>query len=84
MVLAGAGSNSTATAVRLARQAAKAGADGTLQVTPYYNKPTQEGLKQHFRAVATAVDLPIILYNVPRQDRGEHAARDNAHACRHR
>ncbi len=64
-VMAGAGSNSTANAIRLARQAREAGADGQLQVTPYYNKPTQEGLYQHFRAIAEVVDLPMILYNVP-------------------
>jgi 4-hydroxy-tetrahydrodipicolinate synthase len=64
-VFAGAGSNSTANAIRLAKQAKAAGADGHLQVTPYYNKPTQEGLYQHFKAIAAMVDLPMILYNVP-------------------
>jgi len=64
-VIAGAGSNSTANAIKLARQAKEAGADAQLQVTPYYNKPTQEGLYQHFRAIAEVVDLPMILYNVP-------------------
>jgi len=64
-VIAGAGSNSTATAIKLAKQAKAAGADGHLQVTPYYNKPTQEGLHQHFKAIAAVVDLPMILYNVP-------------------
>ncbi len=64
-VIAGAGSNSTANAVKLAKQAKKAGADGHLQVTPYYNKPTQEGLYQHFKAIAAVVDLPMVLYNVP-------------------
>lgn len=64
-VLAGAGGNSTSEAIHLARAAAEAGADATLQVTPYYNKPPQEGLYQHFRAVAEAVALPHILYNVP-------------------
>jgi len=64
-VIAGAGSNSTAEAIKLAREAAGVGADGLLEVTPYYNKPTQEGLYQHFRAIAEVVDLPIILYNVP-------------------
>lgn len=63
-VIAGAGANSTAQAVELARGAARAGADALLVVTPYYNKPTQEGLYQHFRAVAT-VGLPVVLYNVP-------------------
>ena len=64
-VLAGAGGNSTAEAIELARAAAEAGADATLQVTPYYNKPTQEGLYRHFLAVAEAVACPHILYNVP-------------------
>jgi 4-hydroxy-tetrahydrodipicolinate synthase len=64
-VLAGAGSNATANAIRLAKQAKAAGADGMLQVTPYYNKPTPEGLFQHFRAVAEVCDLPMVLYNVP-------------------
>lgn len=64
-VIAGAGSNNTAHAIELARLVKKAGADAQLQVTPYYNKPTQEGLYQHFAAIARAVDFPMILYNVP-------------------
>src|SRR5690348_11649633 len=64
-VLAGTGSNSTREAVRLTRAAKKAGADGALMVGPYYNKPTQEGYYRHFAAVAEAVDLPIVLYNIP-------------------
>lgn len=64
-VLAGAGSNSTSNAIRLARIVKEAGAQGQLQVTPYYNKPTQEGLYQHFRAIASVVELPMMLYNVP-------------------
>lgn len=64
-VLAGAGSFSTEIAIKLARQAARAGAAGMLQVTPYYNKPTQEGLFRHFERIAAAVDLPMVLYNVP-------------------
>jgi 4-hydroxy-tetrahydrodipicolinate synthase len=64
-VMAGAGGNSTAEAIELARHAAKVGADCTLSVVPYYNKPSQEGLYRHFRAIAEAVDLPMILYNVP-------------------
>jgi 4-hydroxy-tetrahydrodipicolinate synthase len=64
-VMAGTGSNSTAEALRLTRKAKAAGADGALMVAPYYNKPTQEGFFQHFRAVAEAVDLPIVLYNIP-------------------
>lgn len=64
-VIAGAGGNATAEAIELARRAHEAGADATLQVTPYYNKPPQEGLYRHFRAVAEAVPCPHILYNVP-------------------
>jgi 4-hydroxy-tetrahydrodipicolinate synthase len=64
-VIAGAGANSTAEAIRLTRFAKDAGADATLQVVPYYNRPTQEGMFRHFSAIAAAVDLPIILYNVP-------------------
>lgn len=64
-VIAGAGSNATAEAVELTRFAEKAGADAVLSVVPYYNKPTQEGMFQHFSAVAKATSLPIILYSVP-------------------
>ena len=64
-VVAGTGSNSTAEAIELTRHAKKAGADGALIVTPYYNKPSQEGLYQHFKAIHDAVDLPIIIYNIP-------------------
>mgnify|MGYP001052814425 CR=1 FL=1 len=64
-VIAGAGGNSTQEAVELSRHAKEAGADATLQVTPYYNKPTQEGLYRHFEAIAKAVPLPQVLYNVP-------------------
>jgi len=64
-VIAGAGSNSTAEAIDLAAFAKKVGADATLQVDPYYNKPTQEGFYQHFKAVAEEVDLPIVLYDIP-------------------
>jgi 4-hydroxy-tetrahydrodipicolinate synthase len=64
-VLAGTGGNSTSEAVYLTREAEKAGADGSLQVAPYYNKPTQEGLFQHFREVARSTRLPIILYSIP-------------------
>ncbi|NNM75208.1 4-hydroxy-tetrahydrodipicolinate synthase [Enterovirga aerilata] len=64
-VIAGAGSNSTVEAVDFARHAERAGADAVLVVTPYYNKPTQEGLFQHFKAVNDAVGIPIIIYNIP-------------------
>jgi 4-hydroxy-tetrahydrodipicolinate synthase len=64
-IIAGAGGNSTAEAIELSKQAKKVGADATLQVVPYYNKPTQEGIYRHFKAIAEAVDLPVILYNVP-------------------
>jgi len=64
-VIAGAGSNSTREAIDLAQHAEKAGADAVLVVTPYYNKPTQEGLYQHFKAVNDAIGIPIIIYNIP-------------------
>lgn len=64
-VMAGAGANSTHEAIELSRFAKKVGADCTLQVVPYYNKPTQEGIYRHFRAIAEAVDIPMVLYNVP-------------------
>ncbi len=64
-VMAGAGSNSTAEAIDLASFAQKAGADAILSVSPYYNKPTQEGLYQHYKAIAQSVDIPVLLYNVP-------------------
>jgi len=64
-VIAGAGSNSTAEAIELAAFSKKVGADATLQVDPYYNKPTQEGFYQHFKAIAEEVDLPIVLYDIP-------------------
>jgi 4-hydroxy-tetrahydrodipicolinate synthase len=64
-VMPGTGSNSTKEAIRLTRFAKRAGADGALMVGPYYNKPTQEGYYRHFTAVAEAVDIPIVLYNIP-------------------
>ncbi|CAM4107691.1 4-hydroxy-tetrahydrodipicolinate synthase [Palleronia rufa] len=64
-VIAGAGSNNTAEAIRLARHARDVGADGALVVTPYYNKPTQAGLYAHFEAVHEATDIPIVIYNIP-------------------
>jgi len=63
-VIAGTGSNSTEEAIMLTRQAAQAGADASLQVSPYYNRPTQNGLYEHFKAIAESVDIPIILYNI--------------------
>lgn len=64
-IMAGAGANSTQEAIELSRFARKVGADCTLQVVPYYNRPTQEGIYQHFKAIAEAVDIPVVLYNVP-------------------
>src|ERR1700756_5254989 len=64
-VIAGAGSNSTKEAIELAQHAEEAGADAVLVVTPYYNKPTQEGLYQHFKAINDAIGIPIIIYNIP-------------------
>ena len=64
-VMAGAGSNSTAEAIGLARHAERAGADAVLVVTPYYNKPTQEGLYSHYKAIAESVALPVFIYNIP-------------------
>ncbi|HID57563.1 TPA: 4-hydroxy-tetrahydrodipicolinate synthase [Candidatus Poribacteria bacterium] len=64
-VIAGTGSNSTAEALRLTKHAKEAGADGALLITPYYNRPTQEGLFRHYMSLADAVDIPMIIYNVP-------------------
>jgi 4-hydroxy-tetrahydrodipicolinate synthase len=64
-VMAGAGGNATAEAIELSKFAKQVGADCTLQVVPYYNKPSQEGIYRHFRAIAEAVDIPVVLYNVP-------------------
>ena len=64
-VIAGAGSNSTAEAIELTRHAKAVGADAVLSVTPYYNKPSQEGIYRHFAAIAEAVDIPILVYNIP-------------------
>src|SRR5262245_5207669 len=64
-VVAGAGSNSTAEAIDFAQHAERAGADAVLIVTPYYNKPTQEGLYRHFKAINDAIGIPIIIYNIP-------------------
>ena len=64
-VIAGTGSNSTDEAIELTKHAKQAGVDGALLITPYYNRPTQEGLYRHYKAVAEAVDLPLVLYNIP-------------------
>ena len=64
-VIAGTGSNSTSEALSLTKHAKEAGADGSLMITPYYNKPTQEGLYEHYKSISDAVDIPIIIYNVP-------------------
>jgi 4-hydroxy-tetrahydrodipicolinate synthase len=64
-IIAGTGGNSTDEAIKLTRHAKQVGADASLQVVPYYNRPTQEGMYRHFKAIAEAVDLPVILYNVP-------------------
>src|SRR5256886_5609772 len=64
-VIAGTGSNSTEEAVRLTREAEKSGADGALMISPYYNRPTQEGIYQHYKKVASNVGIPIIVYNIP-------------------
>ena len=76
-IVAGTGANSTAEAIEMTQFAKQAGADAALSVVPYYNKPTQEGLYRHFRAIAEAVDMPVILYNVPGRtvaDLGNEAA----------
>ena len=76
-IVAGTGANSTAEAIEMTKFAKQAGADAALSVVPYYNKPTQEGLYRHFRAIAEAVDMPVILYNVPGRtvaDLGNEAA----------
>ena len=64
-IIAGAGSNATESAIEFAQHAQKVGADGILSVTPYYNKPTQEGLYQHYKALANSIEIPVMLYNVP-------------------
>ncbi|MEK6766287.1 MAG: 4-hydroxy-tetrahydrodipicolinate synthase [Planctomycetota bacterium] len=64
-VIAGTGSNNTSEALSLTKHAKEAGADGSLMITPYYNKPTQEGLYEHYKVIAEEVDIPIIIYNVP-------------------
>ncbi|MCA9689795.1 MAG: 4-hydroxy-tetrahydrodipicolinate synthase [Nannocystaceae bacterium] len=83
-ILAGAGANNTAEAIELTRACAELGVAGTLHVTPYYNKPTQEGLVAHFTAIADAVDLPIVLYNVPSRTSCDMAPETVATLARHR
>ncbi len=80
-VVAGTGSNSTAEAIRLTAAAREAGADGALMISPYYNKPTQEGIYRHYRTVATAVDLPIIVYNIPGRTASNIAPETFARLC---
>lgn len=83
-VLAGTGANSTSEAIYLTQAAEKAGADGSLQVAPYYNKPTQEGLFQHFRAIARSTKLPLVLYSIPGRcgvEIGIETVRRLAEAC---
>ena len=83
-VIAGAGSNSTAEAIELAAHARKAGADATLVVTPYYNKPTQEGMFLHFSAIADAVDIPMIIYNIPPRSVIDMSVETMARLAKHR
>jgi 4-hydroxy-tetrahydrodipicolinate synthase len=83
-VIAGAGSNSTEEAIDLTRHAKEAGADAALIVTPYYNKPTQEGMYLHFSAIADAVDLPIIIYNIPPRSVVDMSVETMARLAKHR
>ncbi len=83
-VIAGAGSNNTVEAIELARHAKEAGADAVLVVTPYYNKPTQEGMVLHFTAIADAVDIPLIIYNIPARSVVDMSVATMARLARHR
>jgi 4-hydroxy-tetrahydrodipicolinate synthase len=83
-VIAGAGSNATAEAIGLARHARKAGADAVLVVTPYYNKPTQEGLFLHYTAIAEAADIPILIYNIPGRSVIDMSVETMARLARHK
>ncbi len=80
-VIAGTGSNSTAEAIRLTAYAREAGADGALLISPYYNKPTQDGIFRHYKAIATAVDLPLIVYNIPGRTGSNIAPETFARMC---
>jgi 4-hydroxy-tetrahydrodipicolinate synthase len=80
-VVAGTGSNSTAEAIRLTTAAREMGADGALLLSPYYNKPTQEGIFRHYQAIATAVDLPLIVYNIPGRTASNIAPETFARLC---
>jgi 4-hydroxy-tetrahydrodipicolinate synthase len=83
-VIAGAGSNSTAEAIELTRHAKQAGANAALIVTPYYNKPTQEGMFLHYTAIADAVELPIIIYNIPPRSVVDMSVETMARLAKHR
>ncbi len=80
-VVAGTGSNSTAEAIRLTASAREMGADGALMISPYYNKPTQEGIFRHYKMVAAAVDLPLIVYNIPGRTGSNIAPETFARLC---
>jgi len=82
-VIAGSGSNSTAEAIELTKVAAKAGADAALLLSPYYNKPTQEGIYQHYWAVAESVDIPLFIYNVPSRTASEISSTTMARLAEH-
>jgi 4-hydroxy-tetrahydrodipicolinate synthase len=83
-VIAGAGSNSTEEAIALTRHAKEAGADAALIVTPYYNKPTQEGMYLHYMAIADSVDLPIVIYNIPPRSVVDMSVETMARLARHK
>ncbi len=83
LVLAGTGSNSTAEAIATTRHARQVGVDGALVVTPYYNKPTQDGLYRHYMAIADAVDLPIVIYNIPGRSVVDMSVETMARLARH-
>jgi 4-hydroxy-tetrahydrodipicolinate synthase len=83
-VIAGAGSNSTAEAIHLAQHAKNSGADAVLVVTPYYNKPTQDGLLRHYAAIADAADIPIIIYNIPGRSVIDMSVETMARLAKHR